>query len=139
MPASLAQGQFSRCRIAAALVLVLCAMLSSGRMLREASTPRRVKGATTNLARNSGPRFAAVKAALPPRGVIGYLGERGDLARGDYYAAEYALAPLVVDDSQDHPLVLGNFPHTSLPAPPNLQLVEDFGNGVGLFTNKDAN
>jgi hypothetical protein len=144
MAAPPAHGQLSRCRIIAALIFVLCSMLSSGRILKDASTQRRLKGATTDLALISDQRFAAAKAVLPRRGVIGYIGEGGDLARGDYYAAEYALAPLVVDDSPDHSLVLGNFPHSSVPAPPNvelenLQLIQDFGHGVALFAKKGAN
>ena len=85
-------------------------------------------------------RFAALKVALPSRGVVGYIGESSALARGDYYLAEYALAPLVVDDSTNHRIVIGNFPSLgSVPfAAKNLQLVKDFGNGVLLLTNKDA-
>ncbi len=35
---------------------------------------------------------------------------RGAAALGDYYLAQYALAPLVVDHSTNHALVVGNFP-----------------------------
>ncbi len=114
-------------------------MLSSARIFWDARTPSHVKDSVIDIAQHSDVRFAAVKSSLPQRGVIGYIGEPDALARGDYYLAEYALAPLVVDDSPNHPLVLANFPNAPLPTPSNLQLVKNFGNGVALFANKDAN
>jgi hypothetical protein len=123
----------------AVLIFVLCSLLSSGRILRDARTPSYLRKGSIDIAQRSDQRFAAVKMMLPPRGVIGYIGESGALARGDYYLAEYALAPLVVDDSSKHRLILANFPDAPLPAPANLQLMKDFGHGVALFANKDAN
>jgi hypothetical protein len=71
--------------------------------------------------------------------VIGYIGETGDSATPDYYLTQYALAPLIVDRSAKHTLVVGNFP-SSPPSgiPQDLRLVEDFGQGVMLFAAKDA-
>jgi hypothetical protein len=135
MHASPAPEPSSRHLATAALVFVLCAMLSSARMVWSARAPN---GRKDDIARRSDQRFAAVKRSLPARGVIGYLGEPGALALGDYYGAEYALAPLVVDHSANHRLVLANFPNSPAPAP-GWQLVKDFGNGVMLFANKDAN
>ena len=76
--------------------------------------------------------------------MTGYLGESGAAALGDYYLAQYALAPLVVDHSVNHALVVGNFPSSTGGAPAalpsdHLQLVQDFGDGVLLFANKGAN
>jgi hypothetical protein len=148
-PAEDRLDRLSRRRTLAALIFIVCSLLSSARILRDARTPALVKRTGIDIPQQSDQRFAEVKASLPERGVIGYLGERGALARGDYYLAEYALAPLVVDDSPNHPLVLGNFPDSPLPAPANLRLMKDFGNGVALFAvaylpnvyppNKDAN
>jgi hypothetical protein len=143
-PAEDRLDRLSSRRTIAALIFILCSLLSSVRILRDARTPAHVKKAAIDIPQQSDQRFAEVKASLPERGVIGYIGERypgqrGAVARGDYYLAEYAMAPLVVDDSPNHPLVLGNFPDAALPAPANLQLVKDFGNGVALFANKDAN
>lgn len=119
----------------ATLVFVLCCMLSTVRVLIDA--PTRLHPADP--ATGADQRFAALKAALPPQGVVGYVGESGSPAVADYYLAQYALTPLVVDHSSNHPLVVGNFPLSS-PIPPsgNLQLVKDFGNGVLLFANKDT-
>ena len=122
-----------------ALVLLAGCLLSSGRLLWDALRPGHPKD-PAEVAQRSDQRFAALKAVLPARGVVGYIGESSALARGDYYLAEYALSPLVVDDSTNHRLVIGNFPSSgSVPSSvKNLQLVKDFGNGVLLLANKDA-
>jgi hypothetical protein len=118
----------------ATLLFVVCCLLSAGRILTDA--PIRLH--EDDVAERSDQRFTSLKAALPPQGVVGYIGETGDPS--DYYLAQYALAPLVVDHSPNHPLVVGNFPLSGrLGTPPNnLQLVSDFGRGVLLFANKDA-
>lgn len=76
---------------------------------------------------------------MPERGVVGYIGAPGSPALAEYYLTQYALAPLVVDHSPNHPLVVGNFrAGTPLSEPPDsLQLVRDFGDGVLLFSGKD--
>jgi len=122
----------------APLIFVVCCLLSSGRIFWDARTPRHAMESSIDVEQRSDMRFAAIKKALPQRGVIGYIGKPGALTRGDYYLAEYALAPLVVDDSINHSVILGNFPDAPLSAPSTLQLVKDFGNGVALFTKKDA-
>jgi hypothetical protein len=79
---------------------------------------------------------------LPPRGVVGYYGDSSISpdSTAAYYLTQYALAPLVVDQSLRHRWVVGNFPDASLPIalPGELKLVKDFGNGVLLFAAKDA-
>jgi hypothetical protein len=138
MRASSVPDQHSRRLTIAMLVFVVCSLLSSGRIVWDARSPSQVKRSSIDVAQRSDDRFAAVKTSLPQRGVIGYIGEPGALARGDYYLAEYALAPVVVDDSPNHPMVLANFPDSPLPTPSNLQLIKDFSNGVALYANKDA-
>jgi len=116
-------------------ILVVACLLSSGRML--VHSLRSSEDAAENQ-RRSGQRFAELREVLPKRGVIGYMGQSQDSV-GHYYLAQYALAPLVLDFSLNHPMVVGNFPTTppqSLPA--NLKLLRDFGNGVLLLANEDA-
>jgi hypothetical protein len=121
-----------RLRIAI-LIFVFGSLLSTVRVLTEAPRPGRFHD---DDAQRSDQRFAALKASLPPQGVVGYVGESGGTA--DYYLAQYALAPLVIDHSANHPLVVGNFPISLAPGPlEHLQLLKDFGNGVVLFVNKD--
>jgi hypothetical protein len=122
-------------RTAAAIVIfVLCCLLSSAKLVLNATTP-----ATDDVAQRSDQRFAALKAALPARGIVGYIGESGNTGTADYYLAQYALAPLIVEHSPNHALVVGNFP-TARPAsfPSNLQLASDFGNGLLLLRNSSA-
>jgi hypothetical protein len=127
----------SKTRIAA-LIFVLCCLLSTVRILKDAPGPTRPS--VDDIARRSDLRFAALRAALPQHGVVGYIGNPRNSAAADYYLAQYALAPLVIDHSVNHPLVVGNFIDSPpLPAPSNnLRLVRDFGNGVVLFAGKDA-
>lgn len=121
----------------AALIFVLLCLLSSARLVMEAPTRSHLN--VDDIAKRSDQRFAALKAELPQRGVIGYMGESGIPGVADYYLAQYALAPLVIDHSPNHPLVVGNFSVASPPLfAPNLQVVKDFGDGVLLFANKDA-
>lgn len=118
------------------LLFVLCCQLSTGHLLFRAAHPTRIN--SDDVPGRSDQRFAALKARLPARGIVGYIGETGDSAIPDYYLTQYALAPLVIDYSPDRPLVIGNFP-ASRPSviPRDLHLVEDFGNGVMLFAAKD--
>jgi hypothetical protein len=121
----------------AILLFIFCCLLSTIRILLEAPNPARVT--PDDISKRSDQRFAAVKTRLPATGVIGYIGESGNSSIPDYYLAQYALVPLVVDRSTHHAIVIGNFP-LSPPAdlPTNLRLVEDFGGGVLLFAGEDA-
>jgi len=125
----------SRRILLSALVFVFCCLLSSARLVWDAQRP-----ATDLVTARSDQRFAALKAALPDHGTIGYVGESDPAALGNYYLAQYALAPLVVEHSANHALVVGNFLRGSPAQPPgeNLQLVRDFGDGVLLLANKDS-
>lgn len=87
-------------------------------------------------------RFEALKRALPDSGVVGYVTDDGPGSVGaqDYYLTQYALSPLVVDSSAEHPLVVGNFRDNvaalSIYKDKNLTLLEDFGGGVMLFRSE---
>ena len=116
-------------------IFVFGCLLSTARVLRDAPLPGRLS--TDAVARRSDLRFAALKTALPAQGVVGYVGDSSDPV-ADYYLAQYALAPLVIDRSPNHPLVVGNFPAAPPATQDHLQLLTDFGNGVLLFANKDA-
>jgi hypothetical protein len=87
-------------------------------------------------------RFEELHKVLPKRGVVGYLGigwESGHQLPA-YYATQYALAPLVVDNSLEPELVVGNFATpldpTTTTWPANLFPVQNFGNGVVLFAKR---
>jgi len=120
--------------IIATLAFILLCLASSIRILRDAPAHAN----TDPIPNLSDLRFAVLKTALPQQGVVGYIGESGNAALGQYYLAQYALAPLVVDRSTNHSLVIGNFPMAQPALPPELHLVKDFGNGVLLFANEGA-
>ena len=123
--------------IGATLLLVACCLLSTAHIIFQAPGPGHIN--SDDISKHSDLRFAALKARLPTSGVIGYIGEPGDSAIPDYYLTQYALAPLVVESSPNHSLVIGNFPSSRVSViPPGLTPVEDFGNGVILFAAKDA-
>jgi len=123
--------------IGAILLFLACCLLSTAHILFQAPGPRRIS--SDDISQRSDVRFAELKARLPSRGVIGYIGEPGDSEIPDYYLTQYALAPLVVDFSANHSIVIGNFPSSRVPViPPHLTPVEDFGNGVMLFAAKDG-
>ena len=120
----------------ACLTFLLCCLLSSARLVVDAPGPGHLRD--DPVARRSDQRFARLKVELPPRGVIGYIGTEGTPGLADYYLAQYALAPLVLDRSPNHSIVVANFPDSLRTAPQDLHLVKDFGNGLLLFSNKDA-
>jgi len=117
------------------VAFALCCLLSSARLIVDAP-----KDSPPDVASRSDQRFSALKAALPERGVVGFIGEPGTPALADYYLTQYALAPLVIDHSSSHALVVGNFPASpALNARlDDLHLVKDFGDGVLLFAREDA-
>jgi len=119
------------------LLFVFCSVLSTARILVDSPSPVHI--IPDDVSQRSDERFMALKSRLPEYGVVGYIGDSGPSAIPDYYLAEYALAPLVLDRSPDHQLVLGNYPSSMPPEiPPTLRLIQDFGNGVLLFATKDA-
>jgi len=127
-----ASGKFPRFVTVAVLIFVTGCLFSSARLVLEA--PR---GPVVDIvARRSDLRFAELKTMLPQRGVVGYIGAPAD-SIGYYYLAQYALAPLVVDHSLNHPLIIGNFPSSPPVIPQNLRILRDFGNGVLLLANRD--
>lgn len=125
----------SRIPKAALWMFILGCLLSSARLIVD--TPEIAQG-KADTAQRMGQRFGALRKVLPKRGVIGYIGQRENAVEY-YYLAQYALAPLVLDESPNHAVVIGNFP-TSSPTelPKNLRLIRDFGGGIYLFAQKDA-
>ena len=128
-------------RSLALTVFILGCLLSTVRVLIDAPRPAARKDLAAQIPSRSDQRFAALKAVLPQHGVVGYIGQSGSLSSttGAYYLTQYALAPLVVDHSSHHALVIGNFPASPPDAAElhDLKLLKDFGNGVLLFAGKD--
>ena len=118
------------------LAFVFCCLLSSARLVIQATILGR--SAPDDVEQRSDLRFARLKAALPQRGVVGYVGDTGESGIATYYLAQYALAPLVLDRSSNHSFVVGNFRSSAASrAFDKLRLVKDFGDGVLLFATQD--
>lgn len=131
-------------RITIALASVLAALLLSQTAVI-ISLARRLPSAmaTEGMARYE-KRFVQVRNVLPRFGVIGYLsdptndkGVTQGLYDRRYHSAEYHLAPLVIVDSIEPDIILGNFfsPQAMEKAVAEHKLVvlRDFDNGVFIL------
>ena len=119
-------------------MIIMC-LLSSWRLLKQAGQLHPgFSGADTQSLYDK--RFDDLRKMLPKHGVVGYFGDSQTDQPGvaHYYLTQYALAPLVVDNSIDHHFVVGNFadPNSTVPMNHDLVLVRDFGNGVILLENR---
>ena len=120
------------------LTLVFVSLISSARFV--AQSPRLEQPLGDSPFGKYLTRFDELKKALPARGVVGYIDDQGEnpLGPGHYYAAQYALAPLVVEHSPEREFVVGNFTSSAKASawPKNLEVVRDFGQGVVLFRRR---
>ena len=95
-------------------------------------------------------RFTGLRQVLPRKGAVGYISDvpapfmRGDGGPNDnrrfgtLYLTQYVLSPVIVYDTSQYPLVVGNFhssPHPSSELLKSLRLrpIANYGNGVVLF------
>ena len=99
---------------------------------RESRDPYRIAAQTA--------RLEGVRAALPENAVLGYLTdlEPGSIAASTAFnAAQYALAPRILERGATQAQVLGNFSRpadfAALGRQQGLRLERDFQNGVVLF------
>jgi hypothetical protein len=87
-------------------------------------------------------RFIGIRAALPTRGMVGYLGDTGGTRENAqaYYLTQYFLAPVVVAPDTAHDLVVANFASSSaiaaLAASNGFTVESDFSNGVALLRRR---
>jgi hypothetical protein len=135
-----------RARIAFALVLA--ALLLSQWFLVINPVERQEPGVDREMAGYS-ERFSEVRNLLPRHGLIGYLSDPPDVAevtqslyQRRYLSAEYRLAPVVVADSTEPKVILGNFFSRSgmekATAGRNWVVVRDFHNGVFLLSKEGS-
>jgi hypothetical protein len=89
-------------------------------------------------------RFAPLKARLSAERCreIGYVTDEPENADWftDFFRTQYALAPILVDDSTDHGLIVANLrdPSTvaSILRTKHLRIISDYGNGVVLLSRE---
>lgn len=91
-------------------------------------------------------RFAKLRPLLPRHGTVGYVTDKegpGDLAAQEkYLIIRYILAPVLVEHSPRHSLVVGNItqPTTDLKSflqRKNVTLLKDLGDGVLLLQGRN--
>jgi hypothetical protein len=133
-------------RVAIALLAILLyAGLSTARWARRAAQWPARSGADEISAYER--RFNRLRAALPPTGVVGYLGDPDPEAPPTpggpspallhfrrYLLAQYSLAPRLLVENTSPDFVIGNFePGAEPPTPAGFGRPVDYGNGVVLF------
>jgi hypothetical protein len=137
----------SRTRAGLALVL-LYALASSAAWIRLAATAPARAGSDEISSYER--RFLELRTALPPHGVVGYVGDPDPegatpaqrnatslLHFKRYLLAQYALAPVVLIENTEPELVVGNFDPGSRPSlPRGFQIERDFGNGLVLLRRR---
>lgn len=84
-------------------------------------------------------RFDDIRPTIPPHSVYGYLSDTppsDPSTRPEYYLTQYTLAPAIIKNTVDEPLVIVNFhstkPDEKLLTANRLAQIKDFGNGVVL-------
>ena len=131
-------------RIKACVILIIFfALLSNIQLLTQTvtSAPRFIGRDEITLYEK---RFEGLKKILPKHGVVGYITEEGAeevRANTEYCLTQYALSPVIVVNTQERRLVVGNFSHAAggskVARDRNLTVLKDFGNGVMLLSNED--
>jgi hypothetical protein len=89
-------------------------------------------------------RFLEVKKMLPEHSVVGYLSSPSfplGEAKVHFGLTRYTLAPVIVNWSTHHSLLIGNFPLSEVQMNDEIEhftIVKDFGKGVMLLKKKDT-
>lgn len=131
-------------RIKACVILIIFfALLSNIQLLTQTltSAPRFIGRDEITLYER---RFEGLKKILPEHGIVGYITEEGAeevRANTEYFFTQYALSPVIVVNTQEPRLVVGNFSRAAggskIAAERNLTVLKDFGNGVILLSNEN--
>jgi hypothetical protein len=144
---ALRPGYPRRARIALALILGAL-LLSQLDVIVSLAKKLPSAMATEGMARYE-KRYAEARKFLPRSGVIGYVsdppgigGVTQSLYERRYHSAEYLLAPLVISDSTEPELILGNFffrgTMQKALAEHKLVVLHDFDNGVFILRKEGS-
>ena len=128
------------------IVLLVSVALISGAALLKAEYKARPKVLGRDNITLYDKRFDGLRKILPPHGTVGYLSDititdynrmTDATAIAQYYLVQYAVAPVVVKNSMEHQLIIGNFhqptDYQKITEKTGLSIVKDFDNGVVLF------
>jgi hypothetical protein len=126
------------------VLLVASALISDLQLVR--TVARRLATAPTpdDVTRHQ-IRLSKLRAALPTRGVVGYVADAPerlpphlpvDFPARTFLWTRYVLSPVIVLNNQKPELVVGNFYTSDSRVPAGLVLVKDFGDGVLLLRHR---
>jgi hypothetical protein len=122
-------------KIGAVIVLVASALLSNFAHLKHLL---RVNPPPNEVMARRDQRFELLRDALPKRGTVGYLSDAASWTDQQTHLllAQFALAPLILVEGADQPLVVGEFSDPAAVAKGRdlkLTVVRDLGDGLVLF------
>jgi hypothetical protein len=126
------------------ITLILFTLFSNIRLLFHQIISFKPKSIGEDYISLSEKRFTALKKALPPHGAVGYLTDVypekiavNAMAMAGYYAARYSLAPIVIANTPEKKLVVGNFQnikgYPQIYKKYGLVPVKNFNNGLFLL------
>jgi hypothetical protein len=121
------------------LLITLSCFLSIAPYARQSPQVHSLVGGNTTPAAYER-RFAGLRGVLPAYGVVGYLGDTR-YEPANYYLAQYSLAPLLLEHSAEHSLIVGDFDASAMASgaawPSHLMPLQDFGDGVVLLGKRE--
>ena len=121
------------------LIVVFAFLINAYQLTKNIIFPAKI---TQRIIFNYEKRFISLRQALPRRGVVGFITDVGkDEYREDpetrILTAQYSLAPIILGNSLDYPLIVGHFrnptPDFEFYRNKGLIPLRDFGNGIFLF------
>ena len=123
----------------AVMLAALLALVGSAQFWSAESDYQRLSQDPYRIA-GQGERLSAFRTAVPDDATVGYLTDvpaDNILSSSMFLAAQYQLAPRLLQKSTAHDIVLGNFTRpgdfAAIGRQHGLEVERDFGNGVVLF------
>ena len=124
------------------VLLISCALLSNLRLLYRQVKSFDISTVGKDRISLKDKQYEELRKILPSYGVVGYISDwspsyESFKASTEYTATQYCLAPVVVENTHERELVVGNFRSGGSIArrasPRKLVLVKDFINGIILY------
>lgn len=126
------------------LLIILVGLILHSLFIQALSTHTNLDAFTNNDISTYEQRFSKIGLMLNPKVRIGYITENGskfDLTQPtllkEFYLAQYALAPVLIESSTKPDILLANLHTTKSTFSNNLTVLKDFGNGVVLLRYKE--
>lgn len=134
----MSRRSLSRLRLAIFAIIIIAFIINAYQLAENIILPEKMSESIFPFEK----RFIALRQVLPKRGVVGFITDVGkDECREDpetrILTAQYSLAPIILGNSLDYPLIVGHFrnptPDFEFYVNKGLIPLRDFGNGIFLF------